>query len=207
MDVDAIIRRRLEEFDELGSIGRTEFDFRPFLDMRLKATLESEFAFCISTANSSALAGLRFQKSLEGLDLKSLSVLEFERLLRDAGVRFAKRKAEYVFEAMRNFGIVERALKLKSSEARTILVRRFRGMGMKEASHFLRNVGRRDVAILDRHVLRWMVKRGLIVEIPKTLTEKRYEKIEKTLTRFAGGLSLAELDLRIWFEMTGKVLK
>lgn len=209
MDVDAIIKRRLEEFEELGRKGETVFDFSPFIDLRLKATLMTELAFCISTANSSALAGLRFQKSLERLNPKDLSVEDFERLLRSAGVRFAKRKAEYVFKALQNFRIVEKALKLKSSEGRTFLVKNIGGLGYKEASHFLRNVGRKDVAIVDRHILRWLKENGYLEEIPKSVSARSYEKIERTLKKIAKeeDKSLAELDLVLWFEMTGKVLK
>jgi N-glycosylase/DNA lyase len=79
---------------------------------------------------------------------------------------------------------------------------------MKEASHFLRNIGRQDIAIVDRHILRWLAEKEYIEKIT-TMTERKYVKIEKTLSEIAEELdcSLAELDLRIWAEMTGKVLK
>jgi len=209
MDVHEIVRRRLKEFEELGNKGHTTFDFSPFLDLRLNATIQTELAFCISTANSSALSGLRFQKSLENLDLNLLSVRNFERLLKLAGVRFWGKKAEYIYEALRNFKIVERALKLESQLARDHLVRNIRGLGYKEASHFLRNVGRKDVAIIDRHILRWLNERGYLSEIPKTMTAKLYKDIENTLRKIAEERekSLAELDLILWFQKTGKVLK
>jgi len=169
--------------------------------LKLKATIKTELAFCISTANSSALAGIRFQKSLESLDVSKLTPKDFEALMRSAGVRFAKRKAEYVFEALKNFDSVEMALKLKSADARRILVKNVKGLGYKEASHFLRNLGRRDVAIIDRHVLRWLGE--------EKVTPKNYERLERRLKKIAEGMGvdLAELDLRIWFEMTGRVLK
>ncbi len=191
----------MEEFERLGKCGAVTFDFSPFLTLKLKATIKTELAFCISTANSSALAGIRFQKSLESLDISKLSPKDFETLMRSAGVRFARRKAEYVFEALRNFDSVERALKLKSTEARRVLVKNVRGLGYKEASHFLRNLGRRDVAIIDRHVMRWLGG--------ERVTPKNYERFERKLKKIAKEMDvdLAELDLRIWFEMTGRVLK
>ncbi len=191
----------MEEFERLGRCGKVTFDFSPFLTLKLRATIKTELAFCISTANSSALAGIRFQKALESLDVSKLSPKEFEELMRSAGVRFARRKAEYVFEALRNFDYVDRALKLKSTEARRVLVKNVRGLGYKEASHFLRNLGRRDVAIIDRHVLRWLGE--------EKVTPKNYERLERKLKKIAKemGMDLAELDLRIWFEMTGRVLK
>ena len=87
-----VIKRRLKDFSTLGKNKWVVFDFNPFLDLKLKATIETELAFCISTANSSALSGLRFQKSLEGLELKDLDVDELEKLLMQAGVRFYTKK-------------------------------------------------------------------------------------------------------------------
>ena len=207
MSIDSLgcseIVKRLREFERLGREGKTVFDFRPFLDLKIKATLETELVFCISTANSSALAGLRFQKSLERLDLRDLSVREIEELMRNSGVRFASKKAEYVKMALEKFYFVERSLKLNDFEARRILLG-IKGLGMKESSHFLRNIGRKDVAILDRHVLRWLNGLGYNFKLPVD-----YLKAEETLRKIAKikNLTLAELDLVIWFKMTGKVLK
>ena len=198
-----VISRRIKEFERLGKYGETTFDFRPFLDLKIKATIETELAFCISTANSSALSGLKFQKSLEGLSLNDLSVEEIERLMRESGVRFASRKAEYIKIAVDKFDVVERALKLDDFSARRELLK-LKGLGMKESSHFLRNVGRKNLAIVDRHVLRWLEGEGYKFKLPKD-----YTKAEEVLRRIAKEkrLTLAELDLIIWFEMTGKVLK
>ena len=198
-----VISRRIKEFERLGKYGETTFDFRPFLDLKVKATIETELAFCISTANSSALSGLKFQKSLEGLSLNDLSVEEIERLMRESGVRFASRKAEYIKIAIDKFDVVERALKLDDFSARRELLK-LKGLGMKESSHFLRNVGRKNLAIVDRHVLRWLEGEGYKFKLPKD-----YTKAEEVLRRIAKEkrLTLSELDLIIWFEMTGKVLK
>ncbi len=198
-----VISRRIKEFERLGKYGETTFDFRPFLDLKIKATIETELAFCISTANSSALSGLKFQKSLEGLSLNDLSVEEIERLMRESGVRFASRKAEYIKIAIDKFDVVERALKLDDFSARRELLK-LKGLGMKESSHFLRNVGRKNLAIVDRHVLRWLEGEGYKFKLPKD-----YTKAEEVLRRIAKEkrLTLSELDLIIWFEMTGKVLK
>ena len=198
-----VISRRIKEFERLGKYGETTFDFRPFLDLKIKATIETELAFCISTANSSALSGLKFQKSLEGLNLNDLSIGEIERLMRGSGVRFASRKAEYIKIAIDKFDVVERALKLDDFSARRELLK-LKGLGMKESSHFLRNVGRKNLAIVDRHVLRWLEGEGYKFKLPKD-----YTKAEEVLRRIAKEkrLTLSELDLIIWFEMTGKVLK
>jgi N-glycosylase/DNA lyase len=84
-----------------------------------------------------------------------------------------------------------------------------KGLGYKEASHFLRNIGRKDVAIIDRHILRWLKENGYINEIPNSLSARSYKKIEKILKKIGEerDLSLAELDLILWFRKTGKILK
>ncbi len=194
-----VIERRLAEFKRLGEEGETVFDFRPFLDIVLKASIATELAFCISTANSSAKAGIAFQKSLESVDVLEMGVGEIEKLLRAAGVRFHRRKAEYIFNAFRKIEVAEEALELESFEAREMLVRNFKGMGYKEASHFLRNCGKLDVAILDRHVLRWLGIEKL----------KDYVAAEREFIRRAEEMSVspAFLDLLIWFEATGAILK
>jgi len=99
-------------------------------------------------------------------------------------------------------------MKTPSFRAREILVRGIKGLGYKEASHFLRNVGRRDVAIIDRHVLKWMCKEGLTNHL-KSVTPRRYVELENVLRREAEkrNVSLAELDLWVWYEVTGRVLK
>ena len=79
---------------------------------------------------------------------------------------------------------------------------------MKEASHFLRNVGFEDYAIIDFHIIDILEKYGLI-EKPKTMTKNKYLEIEDILKKLAKkvNLSLAELDLYLWYKETGKVLK
>ena len=195
------IKQRLREFEELGKKGSVLFDFKPFLNLRIKANLKTELAFCISTANSSALSGLKFQKLLErGFN-------DIEEKLKISGVRFYKRKSEYIKKALENFDVVEKALRFDIVSARKRLLE-IKGLGLKEASHFLRNIGRKDVAIIDRHILRWLLENLYIDEVPN-LTPKMYLKIEKILRDIAEEkkLTIAELDLIIWSERTGMILK
>ena len=205
--INQAITKRLQEFETLGRLGKTAFDFRPFLDITLKATPVTELLFCISTANSSAKAGIMFQKSLESTNPFELGREELEAMMRNAGVRFSPRKAEYAEKALKNYSLVERAMKMPSKRARETLLR-IKGFGYKEASHFLRNTGRRDVAIIDRHVMRWMCSKGL-ADPMKSLTPRKYVELESVLGEEAEkrGISLAEFDLRIWCEVTGMVLK
>ena len=87
------------------------------------------------------------------------------------------------------------------------LVKNVKGLGMKEASHFLRNIGFKDLAIIDFHIVDILVE-NKIINKPKNLN-KEYIKIEEKLRGIAKKvkLSLAELDLYLWYMETGKVLK
>jgi len=96
-----------------------------------------------------------------------------------------------------------------AKQAREWLVKNVKGIGYKEASHFLRNVGFDNLAILDRHVLSVLHEYGLIDEVPRSLTCGRYLEIEEKLVELSEklGLTLGELDLYLWYLKTGEVLK
>ena len=131
--------------------------------------------------------------------------------------RFHNHKAAYLVRARERF-FPESGPVLKATldafrdptEARTFLVAEVDGLGLKEASHFLRNIGRgEDLAILDRHILRNLVRHRVIARLPRTLTPKRYLVIEARLRRFAAtvGVSVGVLDLLWWSRQTGEIFK
>ncbi|RLJ04788.1 MAG: N-glycosylase, partial [Candidatus Aenigmatarchaeota archaeon] len=75
-------------------------------------------------------------------------------------------------------------------------------------SHFLRNTGFENIAIIDFHIIDLLTKFGLTKK-PKTLGKKKYLETEKTLKKLSEKLntSLARLDLYLWYIETGKILK
>lgn len=89
--------------------------------------------------------------------------------------------------------------------ARLCLVSGLSGLGPKQASMFLRNVGvTRDVAVIDRHVLRYMSATGLWVNTAAQVhTLPGYEAHERTLRSHARyvGCDLAVLDWAVWIVM------
>jgi N-glycosylase/DNA lyase len=190
------ISKRMRAFEELHEKGNEEWF--------------SELCFCILTAYSSAELGLKIQRDINCEDLLTLSRENLCCKLREEGHRFSERRADFIVCA-RNFCNIKEIITSFSDErvAREWLVKSVKGLGYKEASHFLRNVGFKNVAILDRHILRVMLEYGLINEIPKTLTRRRYLEIEKKLENLAERVSLplGELDLYLWFMKTGKILK
>jgi len=90
------------------------------------------------------------------------------------------------------------------------LVRNVKGIGYKEASHFLRNIGLgKDLAILDVHILRNLKRYGVIKDPPKTLTRKNYLDVEEKMKEFSRdiGIPMDELDLLFWSRETGVIFK
>lgn len=85
------------------------------------------------------------------------------------------------------------------------LTRLVHGLGLKQASMFLRNVGRSyDLAILDRHTLRYMVLQRLIPSIrSSSLSFTQYESIERAMEDYAAGLGfpVGYVDWAIWITM------
>jgi len=193
--VSELVVGRMREFKELGRKGNEVW----FL----------ELCFCILTANSTARLGMKIQEEL-GDGFLTLSKKELTRRLKEFGHRFYNKRADFIVSARKFERMKDIITKFSGAQrAREWLVENVDGIGWKEASHFLRNVGFDDVAILDRHILALIREYGLIERAPRTLTRRRYLEIEHKLKELAErvGLSLAELDLYMWYLKTGQVLK
>jgi N-glycosylase/DNA lyase len=132
-------------------------------------------------------------------------------------VRFHNKKAQYVIEA-RNLFIKNGRVSIKPllnrvagiQERREWLVKNIKGLGYKEASHFLRNMGfGESIAILDRHILRNLHLLSVIEGIPESLSRVKYLLIEKKMAEFAKEINipLAHLDLLLWYKETGEIFK
>jgi len=193
--VRRLVETRIREFKALGKKPSSE--------------LFKELCFCILTANFNAERGIKIQEAI-GDGFLTLSESELAERLRSLGHRYPRARARYIVEARRYAYVLgELIVKLGSGSAvRKWLVENIRGVGYKEASHFLRNIGFTDLAIVDFHIVNLLTRYGLIKH-PKTLTKKRYLEIEQLLRRIAErlGLTLAELDIYLWYLETGKVLK
>jgi len=95
-------------------------------------------------------------------------------------------------------------------ECREWLVQNIKGIGYKEASHFLRNIGFGEkIAILDRHILRNLNQLGIIEEIPQSISRAKYMQIEKKMKDFARQIDIpiSHLDLLLWYKETGEIFK
>lgn len=195
-DVGRLVDERMRMFNGLGR-GSTDEWF-------------SELCFCILTANSSAKLGVKIQQELGSKGFSTLPKTRLVNMLKKMGHRFYGNRAGFICEARRFRNIKSIIKKFSDTKsAREWLAKNVKGIGYKEASHFLRNVGFDDIAILDRHILSVMHEHGMIDRAPKTLTRKKYLEIEGKLEKLAKrlGMSLAELDLYLWYLKTGEVLK
>ena len=144
-------------FDELKEsyLSKKELIEKRLSEFSKKKTddeLFSELAFCLLTPQSKARnCWLSIEKLREKGLLYSNSV-SIKPWLNT--VRFCDNKSRYIEEAQGKFADVKKILKKEPEEAREWLVKNIKGYGYKEASHFLRNVGITDFAILDRHILK-----------------------------------------------------
>lgn len=196
------IKNRLREFADVSN-GNDERIF-------------AELAFCLCTPQSKATSCWNAITSLTQNNLLFAGNEEQIKPFLNA-VRFSENKSKYIVGA-RNFFTENEKLEIKnkleqfknSAEAREWLVENIKGFGMKEASHFLRNIGKgNNLAILDVHILKNLQEFEVIKEIPKSLTPKKYIEIEEQMKRFSEsvGIPFDELDLLLWSKETGMVFK
>ncbi len=206
------IKQRLKEFDNLRKTGDKD--------------IFSELCFCILTPQTKAVS---CDKAIE--DLKKSGLLfngrkdEISKTLKGT-VRFHNNKAAYLVAARKFFsaqggstsgGKNGKGLDVKSRldandipGTRDRLVKNIKGLGYKEASHFLRNIGLgKDIAIIDRHVLENLKAYGVIKKIPASINKRKYSDIEDRIRRFSRqiGIPMEELDLLFWSGRTGFIFK
>ena len=187
-------------------------DFRAVHEMDTYKWYE-ELVYCLLTAFASALMG---QKCVDALccddTLLEGSEDDIRTCLVETGHRFPNKRAEYVYNTQHLAPTIKETIQgfEDSKKAREWLVEKIKGLGWKEASHYLRNIGYFDLAIIDRHIMNNLVEHRIVDLDPKKgLTKKRYLAVEKVLDVLADELDLlpGELDLYMWYRKTGKVLK
>jgi len=212
--------------NEIENIKRIYSKIKNDIEKRLKDFKERwksndekifyELVFCLLTPQSKAKV---CWNAVERMTKKNLILGGDKKEIIDAieGVRFKYKKAEYIIEA-RNLFSIDGKIKIKDfikkimppSNAREWMVKNVKGMGYKEASHFLRNIGfGENFSILDRHILKNLKFIGIIEEIPSSLNKNRYITIEKKMKKFSEEIEipLSHLDLVLWYKETGEIFK
>jgi N-glycosylase/DNA lyase len=171
-----------------------------------------ELCYCLCTPQSQAENALVVQKKLERSDFfnKRFDPTNILRQ-RENYIRFHNQKAIRLLQAIDDFDNVLKTLESDSDqyEKRNLIKEIVNGFGMKESSHFLRNIGYEGLAILDRHILKHLHLCGLYDSVPKISTKKQYLAIEYDFLDFSKhlGIPIDELDLLFWSYETGEILK
>ncbi len=180
----------------------------------------SELLFCLCTAQSSALkCDETIQLIAKENCVENGSKTKIKKCLHRR-VRFHNNKTENILLAQKQFSknkknkikeiLIEQNVEKNHLQTRDWLVKNVKGLGLKEASHFLRNIGfYENIAILDRHILRNLLRLRVIREIPAPPADKKYLEIEKKTLRFCkqNKIKPEELDLVLWARETGFVFK
>jgi N-glycosylase/DNA lyase len=199
------IKKRLGEFQEVWHHGSD-------------ARLWEELVYCIFTAGASARMGLNAIDAVRSLLLDG-EPEEMTQVLREAGAhRFPVARPRYIVTTRNyfraNFGMALRE-RLRSFsdpfERRDWLAqeKQIKGLGYKESSHFLRNVGVKGHAILDKHVMRCLAEMNIVDTARPPANRRKYLEVEQEFRRFAQhiGVDFDELDLVLWSIKTGEILK
>jgi N-glycosylase/DNA lyase len=193
-------------------------EFRAIWQEGSDEDLFAEMVFCLCAVQTSALASDRVARRLReaGL-LRSGTRKRIREVLRGGYVRFHETKSGWIVEARRRFMEPHPALRQQLGRRasqppalRDWLEREVLGLGPKEASHYLRNIGLgENLAILDRHILSNLQELGVVEALPPTLTRSRYHAIERDLQAFCGrvGIPVGHMDLLLWAKETGFVFK
>lgn len=199
------IRARLTEFDQVWN-------------SRSDARLWEEMVYCIFTAGASASSGMIAVDAVKPLLDTGSRIAITRALKKPPAYRFHNVRAEHVV-ATRKFLRTNFSMRLRDqlesfgnpAERRDWLARTpgIKGLGYKEASHFLRNIGFKGYGILDKHIIRCLAELGVLDSAKPPTTRARYLASESLMKDFANeiGINFDELDLALWSMKTGKILK
>jgi len=192
-----------------------EAKLRKFERVREKGDLAAfeEMCYCLFTAGASAKVGMRSVEAIRDLMLTG-SQEELSEKLRSVHP-YARKRAEYVVLAREfvrkrmNFKIFDTLDPMEHLERRDFIVHNIKGLGYKEGSHFLRNIGYKGYAILDRHILRNLRRFGITDLKSSPSSRRRYLEVEEAMRRLALeiGVDFDALDLLFWSDETGEILK
>jgi len=150
--VGQLVAKRIREFKLLGRLPSASAVFR-------------ELCFCILTANFNAERAIKIQSAL-GNGLLTLLPAQLARRLKALGHRYPNSRANYICKARLRRKEISATLRSMADQQhlRDWVAKEIVGLGYKEASHFLRNVGFDDLAIVDFHILDLLARNGLFME-------------------------------------------
>lgn len=210
---DKILNKRMKlRLDYLSRVYRRD-------DKRLFA----ELCFCLLTPQTKARNGCKAVIALYKENLLFSGSEEAIAKTLQKHVRFHNTKAKNIVTARNLYfpnGIFLLREKIdvsvknnKVTELRNTLAKEVKGFGLKEASHFLRNIGfGQTISILDRHILRVMDKLSILPDsftVKSSLTKNNYEECEKKLIEYSQKekIPMEYLDFVFWYDATDDIFK
>jgi len=215
------IRERLNQFEKFFN-GPYSWFYRSgeliLLPVEIKDDYRifEELCFCIFTANTSAEMGLKAVDAVRNVLIDGSAedmTRRLEGIYRFNNVRPAHiiHTRDYLKNSL-NFQLKSKLKSFKNKdELRDFfaLNRDVKGLGMKESSHFLRNIGFKGYAILDKHIINSLHEFGILKNNEKPKNAKEYLEIEKKFIDFSKdiGIGMDELDLLLWSRKNGRILK
>lgn len=126
-------------------------------------------------------------------------------------LRFFNKKCDYIIQTVQNIYLNDLTIKeiLSSKcciqETRNQIINYSIGLGPKQASMFLRNVGyHSELAVLDKHVIDYMKMMGMTTTSTTGFSNiRQYQIAELRLKSYAEtyNVSLLHLDMAIWTTM------
>ena len=194
------ITAQLDEFKKTGENADDEKIFE-------------ELAFCILTSAVGPKVGLR-------------SIAAIKDILRDGSAEEMAERLEGIHKYPEKSGFIVHTrdyLKKEYGFKLTELIRSFddrkslrdffalnkdiKGLGYTQASHFFRNIGYTDYAILDKNVARMLHEIGVTDSEKPPSTGKKYVEAEERMKALSDemGISLVELDMLLWSFKTGRI--
>ncbi len=167
-----------------------------------------EFLFCLLTPQSNAQRCWQAVEQLSSLD--DWNEENIKEILKTK-TRFHNTKAKRIMEAKGTWSKISPLLNNNNSlELRNNIAEQVNGYGLKEASHFLRNIGlsNNSIAILDRHILK-NLKLNDVITADKPKSKKHYLELEQSFLNFAKEIEIPadELDLLWRSKENGEIFK
>jgi len=215
------INTELNEIKHIHNSIKNKIDKRikDFKNVWIKSNDEEifyELVFCLLTPQSKArTCWPAVQRLKESNAIFKFDKFQIAEIIHP--VRFKYNKAGYILEAKDKF-YDDGKFNIRSIisnindniNRREWFVENIKGVGFKEASHFLRNIGFcDDITILDRHIIKNLYKLNIIDSIPKTISKKDYYSIENKMIKFAEDIKISvdHLDFVLWFKETKDIFK
>jgi len=174
-----------------------------------------ELCFCILTSAVGPKVGMKSLHAIQDILVHGGEQEMYERL---KGIHKYPEKAGYIFPTI---DYLEKNYRLKMrdlvdsfddpGERRDFfaLNKDIKGLGLTQASHFLRNIGFTGYAVLDRNVVSMLHKLGVIDSPKPPTSRKRYLEAEVKMKGLANklGIEVEELDMLLWSMKRGYIPK